>query len=554
MPVLTGIDVLGIQRYVFASNRLRDVLAASWMVRHVTEQTTLCQINPHPQSTLLAAGGNAILEFANLVEAKQWTARYTRRLLEEAPGLEVALVHLEYAPGKLAAALKALAIRLARAKLQRRPHAPQLGLGVTAACSITGQPATTLDRKEGAPLSLQIQRLRDNQVQQEALARWDQFLQDLVLQHASCWTPQFPQDLDRMGRTFGETSLVGVVHVDGNGVGQAITAWLERCIDEELDDDTVREQYEEWSDAIDKLGRSVLQAIVQRVADCVVAKKDSSGQGRPKLCGTPPKLGFPLCEFSDPQTPHSVFLPLRPILLGGDDLTLVCDGRIALDLAATALREFETPSIPHLGEGGKELKLTACAGVALVRAHAPFYRSYQLAESLCTSAKRTRRKQNQELGTETGGWLDWHLGPARPGEAIHELRDREYQNQNGCLTMRPYPLRAIVGRGESWEWFDQQLLGPGLQGAARQGFRGMPVWVESRNRIKRLGTLVVEGGGAVARQLAAWRTIEKGISLPGGLPDSGFPTEKTPLLDAVELLDVHMRLEPGAETDRNPPA
>jgi len=35
MPVLTGIDLLGIQDYIFASNRLRDVLAASWMVEYV---------------------------------------------------------------------------------------------------------------------------------------------------------------------------------------------------------------------------------------------------------------------------------------------------------------------------------------------------------------------------------------------------------------------------------------------------------------------------------------------------------------------------------------
>lgn len=38
MAVVTGIDVLGIQRYVFASNRLRDVLAASWMVDHGVER------------------------------------------------------------------------------------------------------------------------------------------------------------------------------------------------------------------------------------------------------------------------------------------------------------------------------------------------------------------------------------------------------------------------------------------------------------------------------------------------------------------------------------
>lgn len=67
---------------------------------------------------------------------------------------------------------------------------------------------------------------------------------------------------------------------------------------------------------------------------------------------------------------REVLPPLRPIVLGGDDMTFVADGRIALDLAVAALREFEKNQVPHLGNNGSSIHVTACAGMALVRSHA----------------------------------------------------------------------------------------------------------------------------------------------------------------------------------------
>ncbi|NWG76098.1 MAG: hypothetical protein HXY24_16115, partial [Rubrivivax sp.] len=59
MPVLTGIDVLGIQRYVFASNRLRDSVSASWLVH----RATACDgaLDSSGGDVLQASGGGAIL-------------------------------------------------------------------------------------------------------------------------------------------------------------------------------------------------------------------------------------------------------------------------------------------------------------------------------------------------------------------------------------------------------------------------------------------------------------------------------------------------------------
>ncbi|MBI2567941.1 MAG: hypothetical protein HYV63_12995 [Candidatus Schekmanbacteria bacterium] len=564
MPVVTGIDVLGIQGYVFASNRLRDVLAASWMVDHVVKRdaNSLLQWGMTDDRVLLAAGGNAIVELGNLDDARTWTRRYTRWLQDEAPGLEVAVVHRAYDGRSLAWGLKALAVDLARAKLERRPSAPQLGLSVTAACSVTGLPATALDR--GELVSRRIARLREQT--EQARERWQQFLPG-PLDHAPGWTADFPDELDLMGRTRGETSLLGVVHVDGNGVGGAIKAWLDRCLAEEVGDERVRTEYREWSRAIDELGERVLHATIQRVASCIIEEENEHGEKRCVVRGTPYGLGFRLREDATSHASRRVLLPLRPILLGGDDLTFVCDGRIALDLAAAALREFEANQIPHLGQGGGERTLTACAGAALVKAHAPFHRSYALAESLCASGKRARQDVNRQRQADTGCWLDWHAGFTRPAEAVENLRRREYQDGN--LTMRPYPLVPFDGREQSWAWLDRELLGPDHSNdGSFRGYREarddagkthfVPnVWSGSRSRVKRLGSLVPDGSDAIQRQVEAWNAIEDGVKLPVRLAAGGFIGQRTPLLDAVELLDFHVRLEPdpsAADRAANAPA
>jgi hypothetical protein len=63
--------------------------------------------------------------------------------------------------------------------------------------------------------------------------------------------------------------------------------------------------------------------------------------------------------------------------------------------------------------------------------------------------------------------------------------------------------------------------------------------------VKRLRSLVPDGSEGVRRQVEAWNAIEQGIQLPAGLHDGGFIGQRTPLLDAIELLDLHVRLEPN---------
>jgi hypothetical protein len=541
MPILTAIDLLGIQEYVFASNRLRDVLCASWMVEHVTQRASLERIGQSKPQILLSAGGNAVVEFSTMEQARTWTARYTRWLHDTAPGIEAVIAHQPYDGRSLAWGLKGLQLAVATTKLGRLQSAAQLGLSVTAACAITGLPATDVD--QGELVSPQVRSLRAKR--DPAKARWHKFLPAELPLYPNC-KAEFPDELDEMGRSYGETSLLGIVHIDGNGIGQAIAGWLDRCVEAEVNDSQVRAEYQKWSQELVALGDGVLGAVVRRVAQAV--HRDARHVDRWALRGTPDELGFLLSRGEG----GAVRLPIRPILLGGDDLTFVCDGRIALDSAATALREFQLHSISHLGYHGSPATLSACAGVALTRPHAPFHRGYQLAAALCSSAKQARRKHNPA----TGSWLDWHTGGIRPGESVAEIRDRQYLRGTRSLTMRPYPLEAVDGRAQSWGWLDHELLGPGITAETeKRGFRGDSSWVESRGRVASLGSLITSGPEEVKRQVVTWQAIEPTLQLPGSVPPDGFIGSATPLLDAIELVDLHFCLDPdprNANTESDP--
>lgn len=519
MPVLTLVDTLGIQSFVFASNRLKDIAGGSWLIDQATATRGWISELGYQNHLLVGAGGNLLLKFAGETEAKQFAARFSRKVIDTAPGLEVAIVHEEYTTGRLASAIRRVQIAIEREKLERRPGVPLLGLGVTATCRETQLPATATDPDAGVPLAAGVVARRAHTDKQDQ--RWRELLLKSWPSFSHSQGPRielaFPRDLDELGRSRGDTSLMGVVHIDGNGIGQKIKQWLEKCIEDGTTEATVAEQYRDISHKLAALAENALQAIVRRVIGAITW---NSQPGRYELHSTKLKRSFVL---PTDKAEKKLFLPLRPILLGGDDLTFVCDGRIALDLAATALAQFENATIPHLSGS-----VRACAGVALIKTHTPFARAYDLAENLCVSAKKYLRDKN--LPDDSA--LDWHIGFSSPTETLSDLRRRQYAGDT--LTYRPYRLGRSPEPG-TWKWLADVMLG--TQG---NGFHA--VWQTHRSKLKALREIAADGSQAVEEAMKAWQVAHRHLVLPDGM-QNGFIGPRTPLLDAIELLDVHFSLD-----------
>jgi len=524
MPVLTGIDVLGVQRFVFSSNRLKDVVAGSYLVEWSTSREGALLELLHKgwiekdEDILLASGANAFIVFTDKVKARTFAAEYTRLLYDKAPGVEVIIVHEEISKEGLAAALQKIQKNiLPRKKTERIPSVPLAGVSVTATCMETGFPAVDFAPDESnQPISRNIAKRRQEEIRNKTNGYWKKCL----LKGRDEF--DFPLNLEELGRTVGDTSLIGVVHVDGNGVGELIKNWLNKKAETGNNDDLFRKEYKKWSGAIDELCKASLEAVVERLCNSVNTK-----DGR--LNGRPERLAF---DLKKTDSGNGWMLPFRPILLGGDDLTFVCDGRIALDLAETALQVFESEKsdIPHLDK-----PIRACAGVAIVRVRSPFIRAYHLAEQLCQSAKM---KVKENGGDHCA--IDWHIGLGRPGQALSEIRNKQYHSAHYELTCRPYCLERQINNEQghtSWQWLSHVLLDDDLC-----GLRGK-VWAERRNKVMNLQELVHDGPKIVEPALEAWQVIDNKLQFPAPVAKSGFiDNQRTPLLDAVELLDLHLKL------------
>lgn len=91
-------------------------------------------------------------------------------------------------------------------------------------------------------------------------------------------------------------------------------------------------------------------------------------------------------------------LPARPIVIAGDDLTMIVRADLALSFtshficAFERLTQFEFENLrsafPDLGQHLPSTGLTACAGIAYARNNQPFAMLHEVAEELCGQAKQ----------------------------------------------------------------------------------------------------------------------------------------------------------------------
>ena len=126
-----------------------------------------------------------------------------------------------------------------------------------------------------------------------------------------------------------------------------------------------------------------------------------------------------------------------PVIVGGDDVTVITSGDYALPFAAAYLRYYEEatgndPILRYLTppEGQDTGPMTAAAGVAIVKRNFPFHIAYELAEKLVGRAKKVGKTAQPPCST-----LDYHVlfdtTVLDPDEAI-----RGYER----FTTRPFRL------------------------------------------------------------------------------------------------------------------
>lgn len=536
---LTIVDTTGIQGYVFGSNQLRENTGASELVYRATHTfvTEILGNAPwhwqgapntlHKQKAIeehadchaeiiYLGGGNALLLFRTPELATQFASALSKRVLCEAPGLELAIVHLPCAWGTDVLGgddgiMKKVYATLAAYKQHRPRSAPAMGLGVTLACRSTGLPATAHHPDETTRL-----------ISASVAAKVGKLLRKggekrLKKELSFPETYAIPRRFDDLGRSRDDNSYIAVVHIDGNGMGKLFEEVGKAITDNR-----------KYITAIRTLSESVKHASQVAFADTVkylvegLALQDSDPRHQAEMVA--------FCEnLPQDEETGNPYLPLRPLVYGGDDVTFVCDGRIGLPLALKFLAAFEqhTEAHPNIPK-----RLTACAGIAIVKSHYPFARAYALAEDLCQNAKRFSREQ------QGASALDWHVLASGAGDDLATIREREYQVKRKTLTTRPVYVDTIVSKEvHAWETIASSVL----------AFKYTDRWTKQRNKVMALRDQLRAGDEATKAFVASF--VEGGqlpeTPVPSTEPlQTGYEGNTCLYFDAIELLDFYLPLEP----------
>lgn len=414
MSVVSVADLTGIQRFVFGSARLRDNVVASCRLRWVLDDdqrdSPLCvAMRASGGEVIGSGGGNAVVRHPDRTAAGTWAAHLTRKITDQVPGLGLVVGHAEDGDGLAAAMLGALADADRRKRLGVS-HAPLPLLPGVATCELTGQAAVTV--RDGSPMGATVAALR-----RTIPGAPDAGTGDCELKTQYGATAREPLELDHLGRTHGEQSDIAVVHLDGNGFGARIQRWLRHHARVATPDDELGEEYAFDGLRLDDIMERVEQAVLKAATDAVGLDDD----GEPVLRGHGDGTGFRLHTAEDGRSVH---LPVRIVLRAGDDLTFVCDARVAHALARVALRALhDAVERPDDRPFGTE-PISAAAGLAVHRAHHPIRLLAEEAERRTTAAKARQAA------------LDWSLWD-RTSEDLTSLQDGK------SISARPLDLDGV---------------------------------------------------------------------------------------------------------------
>jgi hypothetical protein avisC_11500 len=462
---LVMLETNGNQRFVFSSPRLRENVGASYLITQLadwTKQAANC-LGIDKFGWVSKSSGKVILTAATEDYARKLIGQVTRKAFSAAPGLDVSGVFVDMCdPGNEVKRprisnrdLKEVHRKAAEYALNRPPaqarfsQMPFLQRGRDSALPASSRldvcDEAKDDRETALSLSSRVCRYRANDARNQfmSFAREHPDLlerEDLLVRDPTMLEKMLEQSIsseaaDGRDRIEDERlSKVAVIHIDGNGVGgimRDLVSALKRIprpdFEEEVrgakDYSTATEE-DAPSDAV----RCFLLEINRRLKDAMQksfltawlevaflaekeSEKEAEAHGKPK----------------DEKRPDIGAIPVVPVILGGDDATVITDATYALPFTEKFLTAFEE-------ETGKD---------ALLKYLGPKSRQ---GTGGCTES--TGEDENAESAGETAKSMGKDRSADGAGESAGnngENSERESKNAESASEKQGGPMTAAAG-------------------------------------------------------------------------------------------------------------
>lgn len=453
---IVKVDIGSKQKYIFSSNRLKQIIGASEIIRYVTEELAKevleCMNKEHKNyqdsndgNVLFEAGGNAMYIFDKKEDAKKFNEIFSRFVIEYFDGLELIIVIKEFDIKKrnIVDLYEEIEQALTKKKGERKYQFKRLSYGLTRICPNTRKPAgyeykekDNNGKKKNEYISKESEdKLRfydflygnskyyDKQNKIKYIIdskeiNYKEMKKEFKKRYSLKNGFEFTNELDIIAGPKNEGSYIGITCIDGNGMGKKIDSFnneYKKVPEKEIFHSNQRyiKEFRTLTEKIDDHYRRAFNKILEDLIDNYNDYYE--------------KIGYK----KEQKT-----LPIRPIILAGDDITFISNGKIAIDITRLFTEEI-TEQKEQFGKN--KYNLTTSAGIAIVKRNHPFSRAVKLAGALEKSSKKKLRtmklaceKQNLEK-LEDASFIDWEINRGDTLDDISIIRNKN-------LVARPYVI------------------------------------------------------------------------------------------------------------------
>lgn len=415
--ILSLIDTMQIQDYIFSTNKLKQIIGASYNVKNLIENYIIKVLNKlefkgnnnwfedrnkvsivsekNNYEIIFLGGGNATIIFDTIENAKMFTKEWTLKVLKKAPNLNVAVSHTEFSDiNKIKEIYLEAKTKLSENKKKKNTLLRFETIPIMHRCNSTGLRATDISTEEEEEDIKYISDIVEKKISKIKSAQSD------LANKFELNQKKIPNNIDDLVEQDG-FNYISIVHADGNNIGLKLKNIIQNI--DSGEDYIVK--LRNFSIFLEEVNVKAIKSTIKYIID--YANSDEND-----------------------------FYPIRPIIYGGDDLTIVCRGDLGLIFAekyAEYFKEISCNDIYKVYFGDKGL--SSCIGISIVHSNHPFRKAYALAEDLIKNAKKFV-KLNHENEEIFG--LDWHIAISSNLDSLSDIRKSFYKYEDNVLTMKPY--------------------------------------------------------------------------------------------------------------------
>lgn len=410
MSYLLRYEAKGLQNFILRTNRLMEIKGGSLLIEQLGELldhtlASMAKAGAKDPTCLNQAAGGANIRFSEQAEAEKFKAHWPMIVDRAIPGLQVLADFVPFGQGIDAnEAWASLQEKLRTQRNHRVAELPEAGPAVFRAPR-TGLPAQKINKTPHAGDTMERQ---DRALLRRSKAGENKGKDPVgsKLNKEQKWATDLSKHM--------AGDYVATIHIDGNDLGKRIKTLLSKA-----------GQGADAGEVIGAFSKALEQVTIHAAkagyeTACVEWRKN----------------------LKDNQS--DTIFPGRPIVIGGDDFTMIVRADLAIPFVKAYLEAFE-----RLAKEQEETlggALTACAGIAFTSVSFPFNMAHDLAEQLCSHSKSQLRGKGANGLTASG--ISFHRVTTSMIKDYDHIRETELsgavtEKEPGFLTAAPYTLHPL---------------------------------------------------------------------------------------------------------------